>query len=81
MQNHLLSPLVLTMSPSPQPKRRWYQFSLQTLLLAMLLFSLTVGWIGFRIQQARVNWGRVAAVEGAVAAIERLYGEVTSEYE
>ena len=64
----------------PKPKRRWYQFSMRTLLLVMLVFCLTVGWVGSRMYRAKQNRERVAAVEDAVVAIEKLGGEVTSAY-
>jgi len=70
----------LTSAEPLQPKRRWCRFSLRTLLLVMLVFSVTVGWIGSRMKQAQENRDRVAAVEDAVAAIEKLGGRVTSEY-
>ena len=50
-------------------RRRWFQFSLRTLLVLFLLACIGMGWIGVKIQQARR--GREAA-----AAIERLGGKV-----
>ena len=42
------------MNDSPKPKRRWCQFSLKTLLMVMLVFTVTVGWGGPKlIQRAR----------------------------
>ena len=75
--------MMLTMSTTqpPKPKRRWYQFSLRTLLVVMLVSCIGFAWIGSRMKQARENRDRVAAVEETVAAIEKLGGEVTSEYE
>ena len=60
---------------------RWYQFSLKTLLVVMLIFSVTVGWIGSRMRKARENRDRVAAVDETVVAIRKLGGNVTSEYD
>jgi len=61
------------MSVFPKPKRRWYQFSLGTLLVVMLLSCFGFAWIGWRMQQARENRERVAAsekeIEKTVAAI------------
>ena len=68
-----------------KPKRRWYQFSLKTLLVVMLLSCFVFAWIGSRMKQARENRARVAAVaettKTAVAAIEELGGTVTSSHE
>ena len=65
---------------SPKPKRCWYQFSLRTLLVVMTVSIVAFGvWIQFMRLQARENRARVAAVEEAVAAIEKLGGRVTSE--
>jgi len=63
------------------PKRRWYQFSIRTLLLVMLVFCVVVGWVGSRMYKAQKNRERVAAVEDAVTAIQKLGGEVVSAYE
>ena len=70
------------MSTQPlKPKRRWYQFSLMTLLIVMVLCCFAFAWIGSRMRQARENRERVAAVEEAVAAIEKLDGWVNRKYE
>lgn len=37
---------------SPTPKRRWFRFSLKTLLIVVVLSSLLLGWLGLEIQQA-----------------------------
>ena len=67
---------------SDSHKRRWYQFSLKTLLVVMLLSTVVVvGWIGIRLRRAQENRDRVALVEDAVAAIEKLGGDVTKAYE
>jgi len=62
-----------TTTQPPKPKRRWYQFSLKTLLVVMLLSCFGFAWIGWRMQQARENRERVAAsekeIEKTVAAI------------
>ncbi len=49
--------------------RRWYQFSLRSLLVFTLLFALTVGWLGSKIAQK----GRERQ---AVEAIARAGGQV-----
>ena len=60
--------------------RRWYQFSLLSLLIVMLVSCFGFAWIGSRMRQAKENRHRVAAVEETVATIEKLGGTVTSEY-
>ena len=58
----------------PRPKRRWFQYSLRTLLLLVLLVSLPLSWLATKIQQKK-------AERRAVAEIERLGGEVEYDYE
>ena len=70
-----------TTTQPPKPKRRWYQFSLLTLLVVMVLSCFVFAWIGSRMRQAQENRERVAAVDKAVAVIERLGGKVTLKYE
>ena len=60
------NPLVTTTS---KPRRRWFQYSLRTLLVLMLLVCIGTGWIAMKLQQVRRE-------RAAVAAIERLGGEV-----
>ena len=70
-----------TTTQPPKPERRWYQFSLKTLLVVMTVSCLAFAWIGSRLRRAQENRDRVAVVEDAVAAIEKLGGEVTKAYE
>ena len=71
-----------TTTQSPKTKRRWYQFSLKTLLVVVSLSCFGFAWIGWRMQQARENRERVAAsekeIEKTVAAIENSGGMVFS---
>jgi hypothetical protein len=41
------------MEDSPKPKRRWYQFSLRTLLLMMLLVSIGMSCLAVRRHRVR----------------------------
>ena len=59
------------MNEPPKPKHRWYQFSLRTLLIVMLLLCFGFAWIGSRMSRARENQERVAKVEEAFAAIRK----------
>ena len=58
----------------PRPKRRWHQFSLRTLLLAVLVLSLPLSWFAVRTEQARKQ-------RNAVEAIEELGGWVYYDYQ
>ena len=62
------------------PKRRWYQFSLKTLLAVMTVATVAFGsWVQYGRYRAQENRDRVAAVKESVSAIEELGGKVTSE--
>jgi hypothetical protein len=37
----------------PKRKRRWYQFSLRTLLVVTVILALVLGWLGKKIEQDR----------------------------
>ena len=54
---------------SPKPKRRWYQYSLRTLMLFMLVMSVGFAWLGWKAQRLRNE-------QEAVAKIERMGGSV-----
>src|SRR5262245_8618466 len=60
--------------PSTRDSGRWRQFSLRTLLLAMLVLSLCLALFAWRLQRAR----RQAA---AVATIRKLGGAVSYDYQ
>ena len=62
------------MSDVSQPKLRWYQFSLRSLLLFVLVCSLVCGWLGVRMQRAREQ-------KQAVEAIHKLGGWVEYDYQ
>ena len=40
---------------TPKPKRRWFQFSLRTLLVLMLVFGCGFGRLGMKVKQTRGN--------------------------
>ena len=62
------------MTLNPQPRRRWFQYSLRTLLLFMLLVSIGMSWVAVRIQRARRQ-------REAVEAIQKLGGLVRYDYQ
>jgi hypothetical protein len=58
----------------PKPKRRWFQFSLRTLLVFVLLVSIGMSWFAARMTKARRQ-------KKAVQAIERAGGMVSYDYQ
>jgi hypothetical protein len=59
--------------PSSVPRRWWRQFSLRTLLLAMLVLSVCFALFAWRLQRARQQ-------AAAVATIRKLGGNVDYDY-
>jgi len=47
---------------TPKPRRRWHQFSLRTLLVA-ILFCLITGWVAYRVRRTQVNRDQTKAVK------------------
>ena len=64
-------------SPKAKRKRRWFQFSLRTLLVLLVASAVLLGW---RVQRARMNRQREAAAERAAAEIQELGGYVVCTY-
>jgi len=54
---------------TPNPKRRWYQYSLRTLFVLMTLFAIFCSWYSYELKQA-------AKRRAAVEAIRRAGGQV-----
>jgi len=48
----------------PRARRRWYQYSLRTLLLVMLLASVGISWFAVKMQRARKQREAVEAIRG-----------------
>ena len=59
---------------NPKPKRRWYQYSLRTLLIFVTLFAVACSWFGVKLQQAKRQ-------KYAAQSIMELGGFVGYEYE
>ncbi len=57
-----------------RPRRRWFQYSLRTLMLAMVLSSIGMSWLALRMQMVR---GQKEAVE----AIIKSGGAVDYDYQ
>jgi len=47
----------------PKHKRRWYQYSLRSMLLIMILFCFLFAWVGVKIRQAQKQKEVVALLE------------------
>jgi hypothetical protein len=60
--------------PPPQPKLRWYQFRLRTLLLFVLVASVGMSWFAVKLNQAR----RQRAI---VEKIESMGGQVKYDFQ
>ena len=58
----------------PKRQRRWYQFSLRTLLIFTVLCAVAASWFGNKIEQKRIE-------RDAVAAIVEFGGEAHYDYE
>ena len=69
----------------PKRKRRWFQFSLRTLMIGVTVFCLLTGWIRI-LNQANVVWERQSLLKRAlvwgaddtdsgVPLVRRLFGD------
>jgi len=58
----------------PKSRRRWYQYSLRTLLIVVTLAGCGFGWLGVKMREAREQ-------RAAVDAIKKLGGYVVYDYE
>jgi hypothetical protein len=71
-------------TPSSIPKRRWLQFSLRTLLIAVTLAALALGWWKHRdhcLERARVHdWERLAClIQGTIEVSSGWEDELPSQ--
>jgi hypothetical protein len=64
----------MAMNKPREPRLRWFQYSLSTLLLAVLVVSIGMSWVAVRMQRARRE-------REAVAAIAKLRGWARYDYE
>jgi len=60
-------------SSLPRPKRRWIWFSLLAVLLAVLLVSIPVSWLGVKMNQARKQRAAAEAIEDAGGVVVYYY--------
>ena len=56
---------------SPKPRRRWFRFSLRSLLLLVVLVAIPLGWKVNRVRNQRM----------VVAEIEKLHGQMYYDYQ
>ena len=59
-----LDKMSLAAKLAPEPKRRWFQFRLRTLLVLVLLASGMFRWAGWELDQRRKEKKTIAWVEG-----------------
>ena len=57
-----------------EPKRRWYQYSLRTLLIVMVLFCFLFAWVGVKIREGIKQ-------RNVVEWVEQMGGEVYYDYQ
>jgi hypothetical protein len=60
-------------SAPPKHKRRWFQFSLRTLLIFTAVVAVGCCWLGYRIEQKRREREAVKAIEGTYGIVEYDY--------
>ena len=58
-----------TNAAQPKPRRRWYQFTLRTLLVVVTLAGCGFAWLGIKVRNARQQQAEVAAVARAGGSV------------
>ena len=64
---------------TPSLKRRWFQYSLRTLLVLMLLASIGMSWIAVRMQKAKKQQEAVEAIRKAGGQVYYFQDEQDSD--
>ena len=65
----------MTQPTNPSPKRRWFRFSLRTLLVVVVLLCLPLGWFAARLRDAERQRKAVEAIRAAGGAVKYDYQE------
>ena len=63
--------------PKPKPRRRWHQFSLRTLLIAVALLSIPMAYVGRRVQivqERKAMLSRIRSVDGGICGASPMSG-------
>jgi hypothetical protein len=68
------------MTTTPKPRRRWFQFTLRTLLVLMLLVCIGMGWLGVKMQQTRKQRAAINAIVHGGGRVTN-WGNFTSTFE
>ena len=66
-------------SDPQEPKRRWYQYSLRTLLLFVAVAGIGLGWLGSKVQRAR-EAARSGSCEGRVNQLQMAFQNYHEEH-
>ena len=56
--------------PAPKRRRRWYQFSLRTLMLFMFVCAVGSAWVGWELEATRREQAVVAEIEARKGEVE-----------
>jgi hypothetical protein len=64
----------MSQAPNAKPKRRWFRFSVRTLLILVAIVSVGFGWLGHKMRQGERQ-------REIVEMIKKLRGSVTYDYE
>ncbi len=65
-----------TRAESPKRKRRWFQFSLRSLMIFTAIFAVLFGWLGSRFEQKRRQRAAAEAIVKAGGQVNYDYGRV-----
>lgn len=67
------------MTTNSQPRRRWFQFKLRTLLVMVLLASIGMSWFGVKMQQVRRQRAAIDAIVKGGGTVSWAFPDVAEE--